>query len=533
MSTRIPVFLLTLLCLGVTGCSKQSPAPEAASTDTAAEALSADSIQWHDGDIASALAAAGERGKPVFAYWGAEWCPYCNKLKATVFRRDEFIALSHQFVSVDMSNGDSEYIRSADKYQIQGVPTVILFSPEGEEITRLAGGADLEQYAAVLEITLNEIRPVAEMVASAQAGETLSEDDWYLLSTYGWIGDRGNVLGQDEASDVLQALYQACPTEQPVVCSRLGLAAMAAWLRADEETRADRAAQYTDMAEAVLASPELAQANLDALADMGDQIVETGAHGQQEALQTKLLALFTEAIEDPDTYLLRKAAYLGSWVDVATVRLEEGEELPAEQVAWVRDQADSALAALDSYQAQSGVNSLWGTYYDVGLKDRARETLQYGIDKGQAPYYFMSGMAYLEQKEGNMDAALEWRRKAWENTRLPIDQIRWGRGYLTRLLQETPGNTAEIQRVGSAILADILAFEDGVEIFARSLDGLNSDLEEWSSEDAQRLAVVSALRQQVDTACTALPDDDTVAEFCDSFLRVAKNTQEEQRVHLA
>jgi len=530
MSFRFSVFLLTLLCLGATGCSKQSPAPEAASTGTAAEALSADSIQWQDGDMASALAAAKERGKPVFAYWGAEWCPYCNQLQATVFRREEFIALSHQFVAVDMSNGNSEDIRASDEYKILGYPTVIILSPEGEEITRIAGGYDPEQYAALLEMTLNTIRPVEELLASAQAGETLSADDWYLLSSYSWEVDRGNLLDQEKASDVLQGLYEACPAQQTVVCSKLGVAAMGTWLRAEEEGRADRAAQYTAMVETILDSPELAQANLAGLFDLGDRIVKTAAPDQREALQARLLSLGTAEIEDPDTYLLRKASLLGGWVNIATVQLEEGESLPAEQVAWALEQADSALAALDSYQMQSGVNSLWGVYYDIGLKDRARETLQYGIDNAQAPYYFMSGMAYLEQKEGNMDAALDWRRQAWENTRQPVHQISWGRGYLLRLLEQTPENTAEVQRVGSAVIGEILDSQDGIEIYTRSLDKLNTALEQWSSDDAQRLAVLSALRQQVDTACTALPDGDTVAEFCASFLRVAKNTQEEQRV---
>jgi hypothetical protein len=143
----------------------------------------------------------------------------------------------------------------------------------------------------------------------------------------------------------------------------------------------------------------------------------------------------------------------------------------------------------------------------------------------------MSGMAYLEQKEGNMDAALDWRRQAWENTRQPVHQISWGRGYLLRLLEQTPENTAEVQRVGSAVIGEILDSQDGIEIYTRSLDRLNTAVKEWSSDDAQRLAVLSALRQQVDTACTTLPDDDTVAEFCASFLRVAKNTQEKQRVN--
>ena len=59
-----------------------------------------------------------------------------------------------------------------------------------------------------------------------------------------------------------------------------------------------------------------------------------------------------------------------------------------------------------------------------------------------------------------------------------MDKIRWGRGYLTRLLEQAPANTAEIQRVSSAIIGDILEFDDGVELYAKSLARLSSALEE-------------------------------------------------------
>ena len=61
----------------------------------------------------------------------------------------------------------------------------------------------------------------------------------------------------------------------------------------------------------------------------------------------------------------------------------------------------------------------------------------------------------------------------------------------------------------------------GVDLYTRSLDQLSTSLEEWAAEDEVRLGVLAALRQQVDTACPALPGSEAVTEFCDQFLRVA------------
>ena len=64
-----------------------------------------DEILWHAGDIDSAFAAARAARKPVLLYWGADWRPPCSRLKATVFRRPEFVERTRQFVAVDL-DGD-------------------------------------------------------------------------------------------------------------------------------------------------------------------------------------------------------------------------------------------------------------------------------------------------------------------------------------------------------------------------------------------------------------------------------------------
>ena len=147
---------LIAICLSLLyGCQADVAVNESqrAGTTAPAEPLSAISstpaIAWFDGDVDAAFDAAGELGKPVFLYFGAEWCPYCKELQATIFKRDRFIALSRQFVPIDLGGDSEDNIRYGDRFKVYGLPTVIVFSPQGEEITRIAGGLDMEQYAGV------------------------------------------------------------------------------------------------------------------------------------------------------------------------------------------------------------------------------------------------------------------------------------------------------------------------------------------------------------------------------------------------
>ena len=86
--------------------------------------------------------------------------------------------------------------------------------------------------------------------------------------------------------------------------------------------------------------------------------------------------------------------------------------------------------------------------------------------------------------------------------------------------------SAEIERVGSAVIGDILAFDGGVELYAKTLDGLDTGFTEWSGSDPDRRKVVADLRQQVDAACKQLPESEAVSTFCREFLPAANLTGE-------
>ena len=95
-------------------------------------------------DLEKAFAQAKKEKKPVLVeFTGSDWCPPCIAMRKNVFTKKEFVdKASKNFVLVelDFPNGDEEVKKKnqpyAEKYKIEGFPTVILFSPEGKEFTR-------------------------------------------------------------------------------------------------------------------------------------------------------------------------------------------------------------------------------------------------------------------------------------------------------------------------------------------------------------------------------------------------------------
>jgi thiol:disulfide interchange protein len=95
-------------------------------------------------DLEKAFAQAKKDKKPVLVeFTGSDWCPPCIAMRKNVFSKKEFVdAASKNFILVelDFPNGDEKLKAKnepyAEKYKIEGFPTVILFDAEGKEFSR-------------------------------------------------------------------------------------------------------------------------------------------------------------------------------------------------------------------------------------------------------------------------------------------------------------------------------------------------------------------------------------------------------------
>jgi thioredoxin-related protein len=95
-------------------------------------------------DLDKAFEQAKVEKKPLLVeFTGSDWCPPCIAMRKNVFSKKEFVdAASKNFILVelDFPKGDKELKAKnqpfAEKYKIEGFPTVILFTPEGKEFTR-------------------------------------------------------------------------------------------------------------------------------------------------------------------------------------------------------------------------------------------------------------------------------------------------------------------------------------------------------------------------------------------------------------
>lgn len=475
-------------------------------------------IDWIDGSVEEAFAAAEREGKPLFLYWGAEWCPPCHELKATIFQRPEFIRQSRQFIMVYL-DGDSERAQQyAERFSVMGYPTVIIFDAAGTELTRIPGGMNIQQYVGVLDLALNAMRPVATLLEDLGQGKSLSAADWKLLAYYSWWQDRGHALGDESLQQVAPLLAASCPAELAVEKSLLQMLAVQAWL-VDAERDEDQAAQHRATVDRVLADVRLAQENLGSFMMAGDSMVEYLSMGDENALAAAIQNLLRGVIDDPRMPVLTRIDALQGWVAVSLAASAPDAGLAPESQAWLRQQLTAVRSTLDSYQLHAGLNGIWQAYYHAGMPGQARASLEEGIRLSDQPYYFMADLAYFETQLGNGESAMSWYQQAWQAAEGPATRQQWGVNYLEALVTFAPEDAAAISGTARLLLEELSGQRDAIhQRTARELREMSRLLLTWAGEapqEAVRQQALVPLREQMRDICEPL---ETRPDVCDSFL---------------
>lgn len=84
---------------------------------------------------------AGNRERPLLIDFAAEWCIPCREMEHTTYVHPDVVREADRFhmVKADLTDENDTTAELMKKYEVKGVPTVILFSPDGDETRRMVG----------------------------------------------------------------------------------------------------------------------------------------------------------------------------------------------------------------------------------------------------------------------------------------------------------------------------------------------------------------------------------------------------------
>lgn len=519
--------------LWLMACSKapETAAPAVTTAAASAAAQAHAGIDWVKPDGASVeaiFAKAKADNKPVFLYWGAVWCPPCNQIKATVFNRPDFIERSKAFIPVYLDGDTPGAQKLGTQFRVRGYPTTILFKPDGTELTRLPGEVDAVQYMQLLTLGLASTQPIKATLTQALANDAspaLTADAWRMLAFYSWEIDEGQLVPKKELASTLMQLAQKCPAQFVDSATRLTLKAAA--MAAQEKAAGIDKAQVLAAAQSALADPARTRENADIFINYANDIlgsVTSKGSAERAALLTHWNTALDRLMVDAS---LSQGDQLGAAQAKVTLTEVDGPldaKAPrdAALVTLAREAATKAdKTTTDKYERQSVIPSAAQLLSGVGLLDESDAMLKAELPTAVSPYYHMLVLSSNAKKRGDKAASLDWAEKAYAGSVGPATRLQWGSGYVAKLVEMSPQDSARIEKVASQVIGELdAAPETFYERNRRSLEKMGKLLGTWNQK-GQHAPVLKKLTAQLDAVCAKLPEKDTSRDACEGVFAKA------------
>lgn len=448
-------------------------------------------IDWREGDPDAAFALAAQARLPLFLYWGAAWCPPCNRIKATVFKRPDFIELAPSFVALHIDGDSAGAQKMAERFKVRSYPTLIVYRPDGAEITRLPCELDGARFVEIFKVALAARRTVAESLSAALSRERpLADDEWRLLSFYSWDTDERQVLKSLDFAATLASMTRACTLPDAVLRLQwhtLHAAAMSGKGGIDQRAAVKRLEETLGDAGAV-------RAQMDIVTNHAVDLVRFLTVPQSPA-RMRLTQAWANALArlemDGTLNLADQLAALRTRVRMSRLGAPDPD---LEQLARARV-ALAAQAACGPALRHQVMNTAAGVLSDAGLLDEAEQLLLDELERSHAPFFFMHNLAAIAKKRGDPAGAVRWYELAWDRATGPATRLQWGATYLQGLIDFAPHEAPRIERFAGQMLVELDSMGDAsCQRNRTQMERIGSKLALWSGASANASALREAAR---------------------------------------
>lgn len=111
---------------------------------------------------------AKKENKLILVDFAARWCPGCVRLENEVFTAKEFKTSSKPFIKLKIDFDRFENLELAKKYNVKFIPTLIVLTSEGDEVSRIVDYQPLSTVKNFLSSSQENPRSIAQLLQEAK-----------------------------------------------------------------------------------------------------------------------------------------------------------------------------------------------------------------------------------------------------------------------------------------------------------------------------------------------------------------------------
>ena len=456
-------------------------------------------------------------------YWGAVWCPPCNRLKATLFKRPDFIARMRDFVPVYVDGDAPDAQAISSRFKVRGYPTTLVFLANGRELTRLPGEAAPERFLEVLAEAHKANHPMADTLHRALDRPTsLTPAEWRLLAWYSWETDERSIAGKAGPADLVGRLATRCPDGEATheSCARLLMKGLLlAAQPAPGKKAAAREATDAEVAafDQLLATPARIRQNLDMVIEAPVAIARL-MRGRGNDATSRWDAVLADIARDVAVPHLERLTALDGRIGLVRID-DEHAALPTALVTDIRNLVrDTDQAITDTNERQAVISSAADLLASAGQTAEAMQLLTAELPRSHSPYYHMLALASIARQAGDKAAALEWYAKAHEAARGEATRLQWGASHVRALIELAPDDGPRIVATTIGLLNEVSPKASSFEGRNRAvLEKLSGKLSAWGKEPARR-SEWQRIRGAWSAWCDKLPRTGTQRQACQAMV---------------
>jgi len=378
-----------------------------------------------------------------------------------------------------------------ETFKVSGYPTLLILKPDRTELARMTGGMDLSQYASLLDEALQDQRPILGVLATGSGPE-----ECHRLSYYGW-DSQALQLDAARLAGLLSAAAARCSGSDQV---RLQLSALNFALNAysehpSESQQAPLKEQVQDLY-SLLDHPEQIRPAIDLIAGLDDGlftiVTQQGADFAGK-FRDRWVARMLEAADDERFGDADRLTAMASVLDV-TKALSADHAIPLNLQQSARDRVEQALKLdRDRFKRSDLVNAANIIYDELGDLDAARAMYLKELPNTRTPYYYMSHLAGIAEKQGKPEEALDWISKGYASSEGPATRLRWGISYVRALIRLSPNDIARIRGAGLQVAAEISSNNAPRGRSRSYVDQIDKALNVWASTPQRRAVAAEVI----------------------------------------